>query len=116
MNDIYYFWFQKLLERFLLTFRTLHSLWGYLKERDVDVEKIKRDLHDIVVKTLLSVESQLFDMSRANLSSRYACYELFGFDVLLDGNFKPWLLEVNISPSLHSTSSLDLSVKVVIDF
>lgn len=79
----------------------------------MDVAKIKADMKDIVVKTLLSVEAQLCDMSRANVKSRYGCYELFGFDVLLDSNFKPWLLEVNISPSLHSTSSLDLSVKVL---
>lgn len=78
----------------------------------MDVEKIKRDMQDIVVKTLLSVEAQIYEMSRANVSNRYSCYELFGFDVLLDSSFKPWLLEVNISPSLHSTSSLDLSVKV----
>lgn len=43
--------------------------------------------------------------------SRYCCYELFGIDILLDENLKPWLLEVNISPSLQSSSPLDVAVK-----
>jgi len=42
---------------------------------------------------------------------RYTCYELFGIDILLDENLRPWLLEVNISPSLHSSSPLDIAVK-----
>ena len=45
------------------------------------------------------------------MSSHYCGYELFGFDVLLDAQLKPWLIEVNISPSLHSSSPLDLDVK-----
>uniref|UniRef100_A0A182T027 Tubulin polyglutamylase TTLL4 n=1 Tax=Anopheles maculatus TaxID=74869 RepID=A0A182T027_9DIPT len=50
-------------------------------------------------------------MSKVNVGSKYNCYELFGIDVLLDSELVPWLLEVNISPSLHSASSLDLCVK-----
>lgn len=34
-----------------------------------------------------------------------------GFDVLIDENFKPWLLEVNLSPSLNTDSKLDFSTK-----
>ncbi|KAK1893578.1 Tubulin polyglutamylase TTLL5, partial [Dissostichus eleginoides] len=37
--------------------------------------------------------------------------ELYGFDVLIDSNLKPWLLEVNLSPSLACDAPLDLKIK-----
>lgn len=36
---------------------------------------------------------------------------MFGFDVLVDQQQKPHLLEVNFSPSLNTDSDLDLDVK-----
>jgi hypothetical protein len=39
------------------------------------------------------------------------CFELLGFDVLIDETLKPWLLEVNLSPSLNTESALDISIK-----
>ena len=39
------------------------------------------------------------------------CFELLGFDVLIDNNFKPWLLEVNLSPSMNTDSKLDFETK-----
>lgn len=39
------------------------------------------------------------------------CFELFGYDILVDQNFKPWLIEVNASPSMGTTSETDHQLK-----
>jgi tubulin polyglutamylase TTLL5 len=39
------------------------------------------------------------------------CFELLGFDIIIDQNLKPWLLEVNLSPSLACDSPIDLKIK-----
>jgi tubulin polyglutamylase TTLL5 len=39
-------------------------------------------------------------------------FEMFGFDVIIDSNFKCWLLEINSSPSLERSNVLDDEVKL----
>ncbi|XP_068619528.1 tubulin monoglutamylase TTLL4-like isoform X2 [Battus philenor] len=91
---------------------TLQTLFHYLKtERNVDTDNLWESLKDLVIKTIISGEASISSLTKANITSRYNCYELFGIDVLLDEELKPWLLEVNISPSLHSASPLDIHVK-----
>ncbi|XP_013772726.2 tubulin polyglutamylase TTLL4-like isoform X2 [Limulus polyphemus] len=90
---------------------TLKALWGYMKENGVDTTTLWDSVVDVIIKTIISSEAPVNRLIRCYSQNRYMCYELFGFDIMLDKNLKPWLLEVNISPSLHSGSPLDVSVK-----
>ncbi|XP_040563399.1 tubulin monoglutamylase TTLL4 [Lepeophtheirus salmonis] len=90
---------------------TLASLWDYFKENGIDHNVVWGRIKDLVIKTFISAEDQMYRRYRTNVSNHYSTYELFGFDVLLDAKLKPWLIEVNISPSLHSASPLDLHIK-----
>lgn len=90
---------------------TLKTLWKYFAELGINTDGLWAALRNLVLRTVLSGEHVINQMSKANVGSRYNTFELFGIDVILDSALKPWLLEVNISPSLHSSSPLDLFVK-----
>ncbi|XP_058814235.1 tubulin monoglutamylase TTLL4-like isoform X4 [Topomyia yanbarensis] len=90
---------------------TIKSLWSYFAEQGIDTDRLWGALRNLVLRTILAGEGPIHAMSKLNVASKYNCYELFGIDVLLDSELVPWLLEVNISPSLHSASTLDAHVK-----
>lgn len=39
------------------------------------------------------------------------CFELLGFDIMLDDKMKPWLLEVNSGPAMSLDCRIDHLVK-----
>lgn len=90
---------------------TVKSLWTHLAAQGVNTVGLWGALRNLVLRTILAGENAINQLTKINMGSNYNCYELFGIDVILDSELKPWLLEVNISPSLHSASPLDLHVK-----
>lgn len=90
---------------------SIRALQRYLEALGVDFAGLWEQMVDIVVKTLACAEGPMNRLIQRHTSSRYTCYELFGFDILLDDQLKPWLLEVNISPSLRSATPVDYAVK-----
>lgn len=45
------------------------------------------------------------------LASDRHCFECYGYDIIIDNKLKPWLIEVNASPSLSSTTANDRILK-----
>jgi hypothetical protein len=39
------------------------------------------------------------------------CFELYGYDLIIDADLRPWLLEVNASPSLTANTNEDYLMK-----
>ena len=37
---------------------------------------------------------------------------MYGYDILIDANCKPWLVEINASPSLTTNSKTDKEIKM----
>ncbi|KAI3356017.1 hypothetical protein L3Q82_017287 [Scortum barcoo] len=89
----------------------LKALWQYLGSKGVNTTLIWEKIKDIVIKTVIASEPYVNTLLKMHLQTPYSCHELFGFDIMLDEKLKPWILEVNISPSLHSNTALDVSVK-----
>ena len=76
----------------------LENVYGY--ER---AQKCHSDITQVIINSLLSVESVMFNDKH--------CFECYGYDILIDQNLKPWLIEINSSPSLTTTTKGDFILK-----
>lgn len=74
-------------------------------------DTVRKRIETIVVKTLIAAEGHITPLMHQFVPTRFNCYELYGFDFMLDEKLRPWLIEVNISPSLMGSSPLDRRIK-----
>ncbi|KAM8804351.1 tubulin polyglutamylase TTLL13-like [Eudromia elegans] len=94
--------------------RKLSTLNAWMMDNSYNTKKLWEDIEDIVIKTLISahpVVKHNYQSCFPNHTTGCACFEILGFDILLDRKLKPWLLEVNHSPSFTTDSRLDREVK-----
>lgn len=95
---------------------SLQMLFKYLCDQGKarELANFQQALEDLIVKTLIAVEDKLASAFSVSNSRRNG-FELYGFDVLLEGeSMKPRLLEVNVFPSLSSSSPMDKRIKTVL--
>mmetsp|Transcript_34924 Transcript_34924/g.39604 ORF Transcript_34924/g.39604 Transcript_34924/m.39604 type:complete len:645 (-) Transcript_34924:111-2045(-) len=85
---------------------TFKMLQDYLESHGVDSTVMWKKIEIIIILSMLNVATTI---SKATCS-----FEIFGFDVLIDDNLKPWLVEINSSPALSVEGEVDEMVKTAL--
>lgn len=95
--------------------RSLKFTMRYLKNvKGEDTETLWDNIKDIIVKTLIAGHPTLnhvYKSCQPDDLENSLCFEILGFDIMLDHRCKPILLEVNHSPSFSTDSPLDYKIK-----
>ncbi len=79
-----------------------------------DTRKIDEEIKEIVIKTIMSIQpnvQHIYKTCQPTNKENDICFEILGFDILIDEKFKPWLLEVNHAPSFNTDTEVDQQVK-----
>ncbi|KDO24518.1 hypothetical protein SPRG_10333 [Saprolegnia parasitica CBS 223.65] len=82
---------------------SLAYLWSRLAAVHAPVEQIKEDIIHVILKSLVAGEDAI--------PYQVNSFDVFGYDILLDEAYRPWLIEINSSPSMARENNLDYVIK-----
>ena len=84
---------------------------NYLKRNNIDDELLFDKIKDIVIKTLISGQRKIKNKTEELNLNDINIFNLFGFDIFINNEFNPYLLEVNTRPFMKEYNKYDKIIK-----
>lgn len=94
--------------------KSLAEFFQTLKAMGFKAHQYWSDIKDIIIKTLIAGQPHLqheYRMAQPHNLSNNMCFEILGFDFMIDSNDKVYLLEINHTPSFSTETPLDELIK-----
>ncbi|KAG5321224.1 TTL13 polyglutamylase, partial [Pseudoatta argentina] len=82
----------------IIPYRKISTLNKWFKMKNIDIDELWNKIDKIIIKTIIAAYPVLKHNYHACFSMHNmtcACFELLGFDILLDWKLKPYLLEID---------------------
>ena len=73
----------------------LSAFLAHLRARGHNTAALMLNIEELVVKSFFSVAFTVNSACKMFVPHRNNCFELYGFDILVDQQLKPWLLEAS---------------------
>ena len=79
----------------------------YLKKKNINTELIFSKIKDLIIKIMIAGQEKMIKIASQYRISDISMFNLFGFDVIIDEQLNPLLLEINTKPSMHNSDVTD---------
>jgi tubulin polyglutamylase TTLL9 len=66
-------------------------------------DRLFNEMQELIINSLISVQKVMINDKHA--------FEMYGYDIMIDEALKPWLIEINSSPSLTADTPTDYELK-----
>jgi len=94
--------------------RLISDVFPVMEKLGVNIEELWKKIDKALALSIISAYGSLQrgEQRRCAPNGYPRCFQLLGFDVLLDKNLNPWILEVNYRPSLKYYRGRERRMKV----
>ena len=94
--------------------RSMSSVFQAMRDKGEDVDEMWEEIKRMLIKTICSAQPILahhYKSCQPDDYHNHMCFEILGFDFLINNKLKPVLLEINHTPSFSVDTPFDREIK-----
>jgi len=91
----------------------MNTLYSYLAENSDshgNAKMTENEIKDKLTTKIKEIMRIVFLQTKDKLDKSYGCFELLGWDFMVDQNYNPYLIEININPALYTDTSTQKAI------